>query len=68
MTYYVHIQDSSGMFDYSSLQNIIFSLRMLACGVITNFMDEYLKIGETTVLKSSKRFVKIIVLIFMKST
>jgi len=37
---------------------------MLAYGVITNFMDEYLKIGEATALESLKKFVKAVISIF----
>ncbi|XP_042992278.1 uncharacterized protein LOC122318748 [Carya illinoinensis] len=39
---------------------------MLAYGVTTDFMDEYLKIGETTTLRSLKMFVKAVVSIFSK--
>ncbi|XP_041015050.1 uncharacterized protein LOC121257865 [Juglans microcarpa x Juglans regia] len=37
---------------------------MLAYGVTTDFMDEYLKIGETTILRSLKMFIKAVVSIF----
>jgi hypothetical protein len=39
---------------------------MLAYGVTANFMDEYLKIGEATVIKSLKRFVQVVILVFSK--
>ncbi|XP_040997165.1 uncharacterized protein LOC121243165 [Juglans microcarpa x Juglans regia] len=39
---------------------------MLAFGVTVDFMDEYLKIGETTTLRSLKMFVKAVVSIFSK--
>jgi len=37
---------------------------MLAYGVTADFMDEYLKIGETTVTESLKRFVQAVISIF----
>ncbi|KAF5468264.1 hypothetical protein F2P56_012430 [Juglans regia] len=37
---------------------------MLAYGVTADFMDEYLKIGETTALRSLKMFVRAVVSIF----
>ncbi|XP_041021288.1 uncharacterized protein LOC121262759 [Juglans microcarpa x Juglans regia] len=39
---------------------------MLAYGVTADFMDEYLKIGETTTLRSLKMFVKTVVSIFFE--
>ena len=37
---------------------MISTIRMLAYGVMADFMDEYLKIGESTTIKSFKKFVK----------
>jgi hypothetical protein len=37
---------------------------MLAYGVTTDFMDEYLKIGGTTITESLKRFVQAVISIF----
>ncbi|GLT53580.1 hypothetical protein SLA2020_268430 [Shorea laevis] len=37
---------------------------MLAYGVTADFMDEYLKIGEPTVIESLKKFVKAVISIF----
>ena len=39
---------------------------MLAYGVTTDFMDEYMRIGESTAMKSLKKFVKAVVDIFSK--
>ncbi|XP_075670300.1 uncharacterized protein LOC142640090 [Castanea sativa] len=40
------------------------AIRMLAYGVSADFMDEYLRIGETTTIKSLKKIVKAVVSIF----
>ena len=37
---------------------------MLAYGVIADFMDEYVRIGESTTIKSLKKFVKAVIDIF----
>ena len=39
---------------------------MLAYGVTANFMDEYVQIRESTTIKSLKKFVKALVVIFSK--
>jgi hypothetical protein len=39
---------------------------MLSYVVATDFMEEYLNIGEVTVIESLKRFVKAVILIFSK--
>ena len=39
---------------------------MLAYGVIADFMDEYMQIGESTAIKSLKKFVKAVVDIFLQ--
>ncbi|KAF5472220.1 hypothetical protein F2P56_008957 [Juglans regia] len=62
--YFVQRRDNSERFGISSLQKIIDALRMLAYGVTADFIDEYLKIGKTTILRSLKMFVKAIVSIF----
>ena len=42
------------------------ALRMLAYGVAANFMDEYVRIVETTAITSMKKFVTTVVAIFSK--
>ncbi|XP_042985320.1 uncharacterized protein LOC122313991 isoform X2 [Carya illinoinensis] len=62
--YFVKRRDNSGRLGFSSLKKITAALSMLAYGVTADFMDEYLKIGETTALRSLKMFVKAVVSIF----
>lgn len=62
--YFVQKRDGSQRLGLTSLQKITAAFRMLIYGVTADFMDEYLKIGETTVVKSLKRFVQAIISIF----
>jgi hypothetical protein len=63
-TYFVQKRDGSGRLGCSSLQKITAAIRMLAYGVAADLMDEYLKLGETTVIESLKRFVKAVISVF----
>ncbi|XP_028096217.1 uncharacterized protein LOC114296125 [Camellia sinensis] len=57
-------RNGTGVLGLSSLQKITTALRMFAYGVAANFMNEYLRIGESTAMKSLKKFVKAVVAIF----
>ncbi|XP_042981873.1 uncharacterized protein LOC122311390 [Carya illinoinensis] len=62
--YFVQKRDASGRLGLSSLQKMTAAIRMLAYGVTADLMDEYIKIEESTVRQSMKKFVKAIVSIF----
>ncbi|XP_028096218.1 uncharacterized protein LOC114296126 [Camellia sinensis] len=62
--YFVQKRNGARVLGLSSLQKITAALRMLAYGVAPNFMDEYLRIGESAAMKSLKKFVKAVVSIF----
>jgi transposase-like protein len=47
-----------------SLQKITVALRMLAYGVPTDSTDKYVRIEESTVIESLKKFVKEVINIF----
>ena len=49
-----------------SLQKITAALRMLAYGVSGDLIDEYIWIGETTILESLKKFVTAVIDVFSK--
>ena len=57
-------KDSAQRLGLSSLQKITVALRMLAYGVVADFMDEYVRIGKSTAIESLKKFVKAVVDIF----
>ncbi|XP_031261670.1 uncharacterized protein LOC116119875 [Pistacia vera] len=62
--YFVQKRDAVGFLGLSSLQKITAALRMLAYGVAADYVDEYVRIGESTAVESLKKFVKAIVSIF----
>ena len=55
-SYFVQKRNSANKLDLSSLQKITATLRMLAYGVSSDLIDEYVRIGETTALESLKKF------------
>ncbi|XP_030959140.1 uncharacterized protein LOC115981094 [Quercus lobata] len=65
-SYFIQKRDNAQKWGLSSLQKIAAALRMLVYGVAANFMDEYVWIGESTTMKSLKKFVKVVVDIFSK--
>lgn len=62
--YFVQKRNSAGVLGLSSLQKITAAFRLLAYGVAADSIDEYLRIGESTALKSLKKFVKAVIAIF----
>ena len=64
--YFIQKKDNAQRLGLSSLQKITTAFRMLAYGVTADFMDEYVRIRESTTIKSLKKFVKAVVVIFSK--
>ena len=62
--YFVQKRNAAKTLGLSSLQKMTTAIRMLAYGVSADFMDEYIRIGETIAIKSLKKIVKAIVSIF----
>ncbi|KAF8394244.1 hypothetical protein HHK36_020451 [Tetracentron sinense] len=62
--YFVQKIDAIGMLDLSSLQKITAAMRMLAYGVAADYVDKYVRIGESTAIESLKKFVQAVVAIF----
>ena len=65
-SYFVQKRNSAGKLGLSSLQKITAALRMLAYGVSGDFIDEYVRIGETTALESLKKFVIAVIDVFFE--
>ena len=63
-TYFIQRRNTVGRLGLSSLQKMIATIRMLAYGVTTDLMDEYLWIGERTAMDSFVHFIKVVILIF----
>ncbi|XP_075645799.1 uncharacterized protein LOC142616952 [Castanea sativa] len=64
--YFVQKRNAANTIGLSSFQKMTAAIRMLAYGVSADFLDEYLRIGETTAIKSLKFFVKVVVSIFFE--
>ncbi|XP_076935311.1 uncharacterized protein LOC143601913 [Bidens hawaiensis] len=62
--YFVQGRDNVGRLGLSSMQKITAALRMMAYGVTAYFMDESIRIGESTAVESLKKFCETIVSIF----
>ena len=62
--YFVQKRNVAGVLGLSSLQKMTTALRMLAYGVVADFTDEYVRIGESTAINSLKKFVEAIVEIY----
>jgi len=62
--YFVQRRNCAGTIGLSSLQKVTAAFRMLAYGVPADYVDEYVRIGETTAIESLQRFVSAVVNIF----
>ena len=62
--YFVQKRNAAGHLGLSSIQKITAAFRMIAYGVPADATDDYLRIGESTVIESLRRFVKAIVEVF----
>jgi hypothetical protein len=59
--FFIQRRDRIGVLGFSTRQKCIVALRMLAYGGPTDFHDEGLHMGESTVLKTVKEFASTIV-------
>ncbi|XP_038688859.1 putative nuclease HARBI1 [Tripterygium wilfordii] len=62
--YFQQRRDAAGRLGLSSLQKITAALRILASGVAADFMDEYVRISESTTIESVKYFAKAVISVF----
>jgi hypothetical protein len=62
--YFVQRRNAAKKLGHSSLQKMTTAIRMLTYGETSDFMDEYLRIEETTAMDSFTGFVKAVVSIF----
>lgn len=62
--YFVQKYDASGQLGLSSIQNVTITLPILVYVFSANHCDEYLKIGETTTIKSLKQFCLAVILLY----
>ena len=57
-------RESNGHLGLSSLQKITAAYMMLSYGAPADYMDQYIRIGESTVIESLRRFVRGIIEVF----
>ncbi|XP_059454991.1 uncharacterized protein LOC132185204 [Corylus avellana] len=62
--YFVQSRNCSGTLDLSSLQKITVTFTMITYGVLADYVDEYVRIGETTATESLQNFVEAVVSIY----
>ena len=62
--HFIQRTDVIGVLGLSSLQKITVAYRILAYGTPTDSMDQYNRIGESTVIESLRRFVKAVIVMF----
>ena len=65
-SYFVQKRNAANTIELSSLQKTTAAIRILVYRVSANFINEYIRIGEITALKSFKKFVKVVVSIFFE--
>ena len=62
--YFVQKRDANGCLGLSCLQKITAAYMMISYGVPADFMDQYIRIGESTVIESLRKFVRAVVEVF----
>ncbi|KAF8406364.1 hypothetical protein HHK36_008451 [Tetracentron sinense] len=62
--YFVLKRDVAGHLGLSSCQKVTVAIRMLAYGVAVDVVDNYVRIGKSTSIKSLRRFVRAVVEVF----
>ena len=62
--YFIQRTNAIGVLDLSSLQKITAAYKILAYGTPADFVDKYIRIGESTAIESLRRFVKAVIAMF----
>ena len=62
--YFVQKREGNGRLGLSCLQKICAAYMMISYGVPADFMDQYIRIGESTVIESLRKFVRSIIEVF----
>lgn len=63
-SYFIQIYDELGTPSLLSLQKVIVAYRVLTYGVLTDFLDDHIRICENTTIDNLRNFVKAIVEVF----
>ena len=62
--YFTQRRNVAGLKGFSAYQKISAAMRVIAYGILADYVDEYLHIGEDTTIESVHRFAKVIVRVF----
>ena len=59
--YFTRQRNAAGLMGFSAYEKISAAMRVIAYGVPTDYVDEYLRIGEDTMIESVRMFAKTII-------
>ena len=59
--YFKRKRNAAGLLGFSAHQKISAVMRILAYGILADYADEYLRIGEDTAMESVQRFFKVMI-------
>jgi hypothetical protein len=59
--YFREKPDAAGVLGTSPIQKVVGAFRMPAYGISADFLDYYVRMGESTIIESLKHFVKVVV-------
>jgi len=62
--YFVQKREGNGRLGLSCLQKITAAYMMISYGVPADFLDQYIRIGKSTVIESLRRFVRAVIEVF----
>jgi hypothetical protein len=62
--YFCQKPNAASVLGASPIQKVVGAFRMLLYGVSTDFLDDYVRMGESTIIESLKHFVKAIIEFF----
>jgi hypothetical protein len=59
--YFKHRRNATGLLGFSGYQKISSTMRVLAYGILVDYDDEYIRIGEDTTIESVRRICKVMI-------
>lgn len=62
--YFIQKRDAAGILGYSTFQKVTAALRMLCYGAPADSLDEYLRMSETVIIASMKKFCEAVIGVF----
>jgi hypothetical protein len=63
-TYFQQREDCTGLLGLSALQKVVAAIRILAYGMPTDAIDEYVQIGESTAREALHHFCSVVIATF----